>query len=194
MNNHTKLSRNTQIYMDNYYSILDTMIERMTSQRPTDSISNDFIVRMIPHHRAAIEMSNNLLNFSNYAPLRKIAENIIKEQTKSIRDMEKILRHCKTVKNTNRDMQQYQQEYSKIALIMFTKMKNTPVCNNVNINFIKEMIPHHEGAIRMSQSALKFDICDRLIPILQAIIQSQRKGISEMRILLEKLEKNNGCM
>lgn len=117
MNNHTKLSRNTQIYMDNYYSILDTMIERMTSQRPTDSISNNFIVRMIPHHRAAIEMSNNLLNFSNYAPLRKIAENIIKEQTKSIRDMEKILRHCKTVKK-------HKQRYAAVPTGIFQNCIN----------------------------------------------------------------------
>ena len=49
---------------------------------------------------------------------------------------------------------------------------------------MREMIPHHKGAIRMSENALRFDICPELKPILCEIITSQQKGVSEMTQLL----------
>lgn len=47
------------------------------------------------------------------------------------------------------------------------------------------MIPHHMGAIRMSENALRFPICPELIPILTAIISSQKRGVQEMEKLLQ---------
>ena len=38
------------------------------------------------------------------------------------------------------------------------------------------MIPHHQGAIRMSENALRYLLCPGLIPLLDAIIVSQKKG------------------
>ncbi len=52
-------------------------------------------------------------------------------------------------------------------------------------NFIVQMIPHHEGAIQMSENALCFPVCPELKPILRAIIVSQRRGVKEMEQLLK---------
>lgn len=70
---------------------------------------------------------------------------------------------------------------------MFTQMKNACSANNINADFIREMIPHHEGAIRMSQNVLLYDICPELIPILDSIIKSQKKGVCEMKKLLRSV-------
>ena len=43
-------------YLDAYYDILDEMKREMTAAKQTASISRDFIIQMIPHHRAAVEM------------------------------------------------------------------------------------------------------------------------------------------
>ena len=53
---------------------------------------------------------------------------------------------------------------------------------------MNEMIPHHEGAVRLSKNALEHCICPQLIPILEAIITSQEKGISEMKKQLSELK------
>lgn len=67
---------------------------------------------------------------------------------------------------------------------MFAQMQNACATNCINADFMREMIPHHEGAIRMSRNILRYPICPELAPILQAIIQSQWKGICEMERLL----------
>ena len=77
----------TKNYLCRFYKILDEMIEGMTNAELTSSLSHNFIVQMIPHHRAAIEMSENLLQFTTFVPLQHIAQNIINEQTKSIENM-----------------------------------------------------------------------------------------------------------
>ena len=63
-------------------------------------------------------------------------------------------------------------------------MRSAHSDNDINADFIREMIPHHQGAIQMSQNVLRFDICPELVPILQAIITSQREGVNKMERLL----------
>ena len=77
---------------------------------------------------------------------------------------------------------------------MFIEMSETSFNNNIDVDFIKEMIPHHAGAIAMSKTTLKYDICPELRPILEAIIISQSKGIQELETLLSSLTiENHNC-
>lgn len=171
-------------YLCTYFSILDEMERKMGGAELTDSISHNFIVQMIPHHRAAIEMSHNILNYTKLVPLQRIAETIIAEQTKSIADMERILQCCSAQKNTQAELCRYQRCFERITCVMFGEMRNAEVACNLSADFMREMIPHHEGAVRMSMNALHFPICPELDPILDAIIVSQREGIREMQALL----------
>ena len=48
------------------------------------------------------------------------------------------------------------------------------------------MIPHHRGAVRMSENALRFPLCPELVPLLDAIIVSQKEGIRKMQCLMKR--------
>ena len=72
-----RLSNVTKDYLTVYHCILDEMITGMTGAEDPDSISYDFITQMIPHHRAAIEMSHNILKYTTNIPLQDLAEGII---------------------------------------------------------------------------------------------------------------------
>lgn len=181
-----ELSSATQRYLSRYYCILDDMIKGMNGAQLTDSISRNFIVQMIPHHEAAIEMSRNLLQFTTLIPLQNIAENIITEQTQSIADMEDVLDRCTACKSTRHETEHYLNNNHRITQTMFNRMRKAKVSNSINSNFMREMIPHHEGAIQMSRNALQFPICRELKPILNAIIVSQTKGVREMQALLRR--------
>ena len=172
-------------YLCSFYEILDDMIEGMTGAELNNSLSHNFIVQMIPHHEAAIRMSENLLQYTTFVPLQNIAQNIIKEQTESIANMQEVLYNCSEVTNSDEDICLYQRQIHKIMQVMFSEMHNAPATNNINADFMKEMIPHHMGAIRMSENALRFLICPELIPILKAIISSQKRGVQEMERLLQ---------
>ncbi|MCD7836356.1 MAG: DUF305 domain-containing protein [Lachnospiraceae bacterium] len=184
MNNQQALSNVTEKYLSRFYEILEEMIHGMTCAELTDSISHNFIVQMIPHHMAAIEMSRNLLKYTTFIPLQEIASNIITEQTKSIDDMKRVLDCCGGLQNSRKELQTYYKYYDRITTEMFCEMKNAVSTNNINENFMREMIPHHQGAVRMSENALCFTICPQLRPILDAIIKSQKKGIRQMECLL----------
>lgn len=205
MYDHQELSPSSMRYLNRYDQILQDMIQGMTRPCPTDSISGLFIRQMIPHHEAAILMSENLLKYTlpgnpmplpydddcycSYRdnvvePLNKIAENIIEEQTKSIENMKASFYCCSQYKNSPREIRAYQNAFRSITNTMFTQMRRALRTDEIPYNFIREMIPHHEGAIRMSENTLRFSICPELIPILDAIITSQEKGVQEMQELL----------
>lgn len=175
----------TKQYLRCFYEILDNMIKEMISAKLTNSISHNFIVQMIPHHRAAIKMSQNILQYTTSLPLQKIAKNIISEQTKGIENMQEILAACGEQLNSKQDIRLYQNGFDQITRTMFSQMRNACSTNQIDANFIREMIPHHQGAIRMSKNALHFPICPQLNPILQTIIVSQEKGVQEMKSLLQ---------
>lgn len=188
MNRQCKLNDEAKAYLNRFYYILDNMIQGMTTAELSDSISYNFMVQMIPHHRAAIEMSENILEYTNNPTLESIAKNIIKEQTESIANMESIMYSCMEVTNSVRCLKIYQCRMDKIMQQMFCRMDHACASNRIDCNFLWEMIPHHMGAVEMSQTTLMFDICPELKPILEAIISSQKRGIMQMRQLEQCLK------
>lgn len=189
MNHERNLSCSAKNYLKEYREILDKMIRGMTEAELSDSISRNFIVQMIPHHRAAIEMSKNILKYTENNKLIEIAENIISEQTKSIENMKAIQNLCGGHINTCCSIAAYQCRVDQIMKTMFSEMGRAYSDNCINCDFMREMIPHHEGAIKMSKNALRYDICPELKPILNAIISSQEEGVCQMKGLLREL----GC-
>lgn len=179
----------TEDYLSRYQEILDNMICGMTHASLTDSISHNFIVQMIPHHLGAIGMSYNILRFSRWEPVREIAEGIISAQMASIGDMMAVLPCCSGWKNHPAQNRCYNRKQQEISRTMFAEMRQACADENLNADFMREMIPHHQGAVKMSQNAMRFPICRELLGILDEIIRSQCEGIRRMEELLE----NSDC-
>lgn len=192
MKNTCLLSEDAKNYLCCFYQILDEMIQAMTTASLTQSISHNFIVQMIPHHRAAIQMSNNILRFSDSTPVRRLAQRIIEEQTQGIDQMEVALPTCGQLTNAQMDLRLYQRRMDLIYREMYAQMGSAPENNRLSAVFMREMIPHHQGAIRMAENTLKYDICTDLVPILRSIITQQRRGVTQMRALLNRMECQRG--
>ncbi|MCC8023757.1 MAG: DUF305 domain-containing protein [Clostridium sp.] len=184
-----QFSNNTSVYLGQFQRILSEMIRNMTSVTMTDSISGSFITQMIPHHRAAIEMSGNLLKYTVNVPLQNIALNIIASQQKSIENMTKAYPICRYCINSSTEIACYKKENDAILNTMFCEMKSACSDNSIDADFMREMIPHHRGAVRMSENALRYPLCPELVPLLEAIIISQKEGIRQMQQLLRQI----GC-
>ena len=75
--------------------------------------------------------------------------------------------------------------YDCILSDMMDEMTHAELSDSISHNFITQMIPHHQGAVSMSENALRFPVCPQLIPILDAIIISQKEGIRQMQKLLD---------
>ncbi len=161
-----------QRYLNRFDQILSEMSEKMLHAELTNySITIDFIRCMIPHHQAAIYMSENLLMYTRYQPLIEIAKGIIAMQTKGIEEMKEILRTTSGYMNMERDINTYLTKYFEITNNMIEKMKNSPRCVNINLDFVNEMIPHHEGAIQMCNNLMQYYIDPRLRNVANTIIR-----------------------
>lgn len=78
----------------------------------------------------------------------------------------------------------YLTEFHCILDGMIHGIKSAQLSDSISLNFIAQMIPHHQGAVEMSENTLQYDICPELVPILEAIITSQKRGIRQMQQLL----------
>lgn len=84
----------------------------------------------------------------------------------------------------------YYLEEQKIAMdTMMTEMKNIPHTGEPTVDFLYGMIPHHESAITMSKSYLKYGgNSTELKKIAEDIIHTQDVEIEQMQSMIQKLE------
>jgi uncharacterized protein (DUF305 family) len=82
----------------------------------------------------------------------------------------------------------YQSKYHEIMETMHRDMENVIVGSNDNINFLRQMIPHHQGAIEMSEVILQSTTDCRIKNIAKGIITEQRNEIAIMNYLIHELE------
>lgn len=124
-------------YLYRFDEILNQMAEKMLSQEITNSITINFIKCMIPHHQAAVYMSENLLQYTNYKPLQEMAKNIIKTQTKGIIEIEEIQKNTYGFQNMPQEVNCYNEKYFEITKNMIERMKKAPRTQYINWNFIR---------------------------------------------------------
>lgn len=177
---------NVKLYLNRFDNILENMVSEMEASIITGSITKDFIRTMIPHHKAAILMSKNLLNYSNYQELMEIARNIIKVQEEEIKEMEKIYKSSNLI-NGIIEIRNYIENYTSIFHTMIYKMKNSKRTCNINLDFTYEMIPHHEGAILMCKNLLNYQINPDLKSLALKIIELQSEGITKLQLIRKNL-------
>ena len=183
------LSDQSKHYLCCYYQILDEMIQGITTAKLTQSVSRNFIIQTVPHHRAAIRMCRNILESSDSQAIRRLAQRIMEQRTQDIEQMEALSSECGQLTNPQLDLRLYQRRMDLIFREMFTEMGTTPEGNRLNAVFIQQMIPHHQGAVRMAQNALRYEVCTGLAPILRSIMDTQCREIRQMRSFLYRM----GC-
>lgn len=189
MTNTSPLSTDAKNYLCCFYQILDEMTQGVTAASLTHSISHNFIVQMIPHHRAAVRMSDNILRFADNQAVRRLAQRISEEQAQGIAELEAMLSICTQQTNPQLDLRLYQRRMDLIFREMFASMGSAPENNRLSAIYLQEMLPHHRGAVRMAENTLKYDVCLELVPPLRHIIRRQCRQIGQMQALLGRM----GC-
>ena len=169
-------------YLNEQSSEMSTMMENMKSIKPTGDVALDFLYGMIPHHKAAIEMSKSLLKYGGEnEQIKEIAENIVKGQSEEIDQMKNMI---KCIESNPQIDEKKEQEYLKEYNKMFAKNmneKDKSKINSVDKAFAIGMIKHHEMAITMAQDVLKYTNNQDIINLANNIIKSQNSEIIKMK-------------
>lgn len=180
---------NIKKYLNEQKPEMSTMMEDMKNIKHTGDPAIDFLYGMIPHHKAAIEMSESLLKYGGEnTEIKKIAENIITNQSKEIEEMKDMIKRMElNPKIDKKKEQDYFKEYNNLL----NKHKNNDMSNvnSVDKAFAMEMIKHHEIAVSMSEIVLKYTDNKDVVDLAQNIIESQKAEIKQMREIINSMEK-----
>ncbi len=84
------------------------------------------------------------------------------------------------------------QDYFNSYNVIFNRMKEAmnaaPNTWNVDLDFVLEMMPHHEGAIAMTKNILNYTQNVKLKELSENIVTTQSKGVNEMKELLKTIK------
>ena len=186
-----------------------TMMKGM-SITPSGNVDRDFVALMIPHHQGAIDMAESELRFTRSEQLLRIAQEIVIEQLQEISAMRiaigdkvspsearlaasdpgfavQITLSLATRSGTSaRSLAAeapFLAENNAAMTKMMSDMSVRPT-DNVDRDFVKMMVPHHQGAIDMAQIELHYGRDEQLRRIAQEIIVDQMQEIALMRIAI----------
>jgi uncharacterized protein (DUF305 family) len=142
-----------------------------------------FIGQMIPHHADAIAMSNLAIKQAQTAAIKTLAANIIAAQQKEIDDMRGWYKswYGKEVPKIPAD--EHDKHMGGESLAMFESAQD------FDLEFVRQMIAHHEGAIVMAREVLPKARHNQITGLANAIIQTQQAEIDYMKNLQQTFEK-----
>lgn len=185
--NNSIISNEKQGYNEEYTTIFNNMMKAMNAAPNTRNVNLDFVLEMIPHHEGGINMAKAIVKYGSNPEVKKIAENIITSQESQIPIMQQLKAKFEKEKPSSKaDSEKYLEEYNKVKDKMFKEMQGVEITNNVDANFLQEMIYHHEGAIGMAKDILKYTKDPELRKLAENIVTTQSKGVEEMTALLKK--------
>jgi uncharacterized protein (DUF305 family) len=133
---------------------------------------------MIPHHESAVEMAELALDQGESQFVEDLANDIVRTQNEEISTMREIDRQlaAQGVERGRMDMPAHEMGMDMDEEAMAQLRDADPF----DRAFIDEMIPHHQGAIRMARMQLARGENAELKQLAQQIIDAQAREIEAM--------------
>lgn len=169
----------------------DATTPTKTTAATAADVDAAFVRQMIPHHQMAVMMAELAQNEATHAELKKLADSIIASQSAEIGTMRGIAKQLGVTADHpmgggstggNRmgdDAATLGIPVSDMGMSM--EMMDLRGADPFDQEFIDQMIPHHEGAIRMAKAELAKGENPELKKLATAIIAAQTKEIAEMK-------------
>jgi uncharacterized protein (DUF305 family) len=143
-----------------------------------------FIDTMTAHHQGAIDMAQ-LVNTRTQRPeMKKLAQAIIDEQRREIAEMKEWRAKWFGDANPaiNMDFPGMQTGMGGMDMTKLGGLK----ANEFDVEFFKQMIPHHEGAVEMAKALRGGDSYAELKELSANIVKSQTAEIEQMKNWLKE--------
>jgi uncharacterized protein (DUF305 family) len=138
-----------------------------------------FLDTMIAHHSGAVEMAKAATTKAENAELKAFAGKIVADQNLEITEMKKWREQWFAEKPSALNMEMAGMADSMKG--MDSAKLNAASGNAYSIEFVNQMIPHHEGAIVMAREALNKAEHAEIKQLANQIIKAQEAEIKQMQ-------------
>lgn len=165
-----------------YESAMATMMKGMM-QPMTGKADLDFVIGMIPHHQGAVDMAKVALQYGKDAEIKKLAEGVVSSQEGEITFMHNWLSKAD---QAALPVSPEATKANEAAMATMMKNMNMQMTGNADVDFVKGMIPHHQGAIDMTKVALQYVKDPALLKLANDIITAQEGEIKFMNDWLKR--------
>jgi len=146
----------------------------------TAAIETDgaFLVEMVTHHEAAIEMATLAQERGEHTEIRDLADAIVDSQGEEIEQMQQI--HARLFEGTFDEADHGTLGLADHETGMEGDATQLEDANPFDRAFIDSMIPHHQGAILMARKVLESGSDPEAATLANDIIEAQSREIEEM--------------
>lgn len=144
---------------------------------PTGKPDVDFVQGMIPHHQGAIDMAKAVLQYGKDPEVKSLAENVIKAQESEITAMKGWLGR---IDQSTMVVSSEATKANEQAMKAMMKNMMLPYTGDADVDFVKGMLPHHQGAIDMAKVALQYAKDPEILKLAQDVIAAQEGEITFM--------------
>jgi uncharacterized protein (DUF305 family) len=138
-----------------------------------------FLDTMIVHHQGAVDMASDVESKAEHPELKALARNIITSQEKEIGEM-KAWRE-KWFPDAAPAINMEMAGMSDSMKDMDMTRLNSLTGSAFDLEFVKQMIPHHEGAVVMAKEVLDRSQKAEIRNLATSIIRDQEAEIKQMR-------------
>ncbi len=154
---------------------------KMESSPNADLASYDlqFIDTMIEHHQGAVDMAKLAGAKAGHEEIKTLAANIAQSQEAEIKQMRSWREQWFAGNAPAINMKLAGMADSMIGMDM--KNLDSLAGNAYDLEFIRQMIPHHQGAVIMAKEALQKSQKQEIKALAKAIIDSQEAEIKQMK-------------
>lgn len=137
-----------------------------------------FLDTMTAHHQGAIDMAKMAETKAERAELKSLAKNIITAQEKEIAQMKSWREKSFVGKDAavNMEMPGMNDSMKKMDMKKLASLSGKAF----DIEFIRQMIPHHEGALVMAKEAVQKSQKEEIKALANQIVKDQEAEIKQM--------------
>lgn len=137
-----------------------------------------FLDTMVAHHQGAVDMARPAVEKALHTELREFAGKIVEDQEREIAEMKRLREQWYAGKPQAMNMAMAGMTESMRGMDM--NKLNLATGDAYDLMFLEQMTPHHEGAVVMSEEALRRAEHAEIKRLARAIIDAQQKEIVQM--------------
>ncbi|CCH03608.1 hypothetical protein FAES_pFAES01118 (plasmid) [Fibrella aestuarina BUZ 2] len=170
-----------------YQQINHRMMAEMDKMTDTNDPDHDFSMMMRMHHQGAIDMSNEELKSGDNQAMKAMAQQVINAQTAEIAQFAQFLQSHKAVPIPAGPT--YNAEEMESMMKMMRAQDVRILTGNSDVDYAQLLIDHHQSALEMAMSELKYGDDAQIRQMATKIIEDQKKEIGMLQDWL-KANKN----